>query len=79
MRQAVGEYYLASSFEKIFVQRTGFVGLTGIGVDRVFIKRFLDKYGIKPQIFAREVGCCWYSIGPQRDFIIPEMLIRMLN
>lgn len=51
---AVGEYYLASSFEKIFVQRTGFVGLTGIGVDRVFIKRFLDKYGIKPQIFARE-------------------------
>lgn len=51
-----------------------------MGVDRVFIKRFLDKYGIQPQIFAREVGCCWYLVGPRSHFTSPqsELLTRTL-
>lgn len=56
----MGEYYLASAFERIFLQRSGFVGLTGMGTERIFLKRFLDKYAIKPEIFAREV---WRHYG----------------
>lgn len=54
--QAVGEYYLASAFEKVLLQRSGYVGLTGIGAQQLFFRGFFDKYGIKPEVFAREVG-----------------------
>lgn len=55
-KQAVGEYFLASAFEKVLVQKTGYVGLTGSGGQKLFFRGFLDKYGIKPEVFAREVG-----------------------
>ncbi|CAN0260308.1 unnamed protein product, partial [Ectocarpus fasciculatus] len=51
---AVGEYFLASAFEKVLVQKTGYVGLTGSGGQKLFFRGFLDKYGIKPEVFARE-------------------------
>lgn len=54
--QAVGEYFLASAFEKILVQKSGYVGLTGAGAQSLFFKGFFDKYGIKPEVFSREVG-----------------------
>ena len=53
--QAVGEYFLASAFEKVVVQKSGYVGLTGIPQQKLFLRRFFDKYGIKPEVFAREV------------------------
>lgn len=52
----MGEYFLASAFEKVVVQKTGYVGLTGAGTQQVFLRGFLDKYGVKPEIFTREVG-----------------------
>lgn len=54
--QAVGEYFLASAFEKVLVQKSGYVGLTGAGAQSLFFRGFFDKYGIKPEIFSREVG-----------------------
>lgn len=54
--QAVGEYFLASAFEKVLVQKSGYVGLNGISQQKLFFRGFFDKYGIKPEIFAREVG-----------------------
>lgn len=56
VKQAVGEYYLASAFEKVLVQKSGYVGLTGTGDQKLFYRGFLDKYGIKPEVLAREVG-----------------------
>lgn len=53
--QAMGEYFLASAFEKVLLQRTGLVGLTGLGSQQLFFRGFLDKYGIKPELFVREV------------------------
>lgn len=66
--KAVGEYYLASAFEKIFIQPSGYVGLTGMGQDRVFLKRFIDRYGIKAEIFSREVGAYWCFGDPQSKY-----------
>lgn len=54
--QAVREYYLASAFEKVLLQRSGYVGLTGGGAQTLFMRGFFDKYGIKPEVFAREVS-----------------------
>lgn len=54
--QAVREYYLASAFEKVLLQRSGYVGLTGGGTQTLFMRGFFDKYGIKPEVFAREVS-----------------------
>eukprot|EP00904_Undaria_pinnatifida_P002385 jgi/Undpi1/12147/HiC_scaffold_5.g01823.m1 len=51
---AVREYYLASAFEKVLLQRSGYVGLTGAGMQTLFLRGFFDKYGIKPEVFARE-------------------------
>ncbi|CAM9556081.1 unnamed protein product [Ascophyllum nodosum] len=51
---AMGEYFIASSFEKIMMQKTGFVGLTGLGSQQLFFRGLFDKYGVKPEVFARE-------------------------
>lgn len=38
------------------MQKSGYVGLTGIPQQKLFFRGFFDKYGIKPEMFAREVG-----------------------
>src|SRR6266566_2994662 len=40
-------YYLATAFDTIFLQPSGDVGLTGIGVERVFLRGALDKLGVQ--------------------------------
>ncbi|CAM9890353.1 unnamed protein product, partial [Hapterophycus canaliculatus] len=50
----MGEYFLASAFEKVIVQKSGYVGMTGMGVQKPFFKGFQDKYGLKTEVFARE-------------------------
>lgn len=47
-------FYLASSFDSIFLQPTGSLGLTGILSESPFFKGTLDKLDIKPQLGARE-------------------------
>lgn len=59
--QAISEYFLASAFEKVLVQKTGYVGLTGIPQQKLFFRGFFDKYGIKPEMFAREVRVGTYN------------------
>jgi len=46
-------YYLATAFDTIFLQPSGDVGLTGIGVERVFLRGALDKLGVQMEIGAR--------------------------
>jgi protease-4 len=47
------QYYLATAFEKIWLQPSGDLGLTGIAVERVFLRGLLDKLGADFQVATR--------------------------
>lgn len=47
------EYYLASFFEKIYMQPHTNIGLTGIGIEVPFARPVLDKIGVYPEFYAR--------------------------
>jgi protease IV len=47
------QYYLATAFEKIWLQPSGDLGLTGIAVERVFLRGMLDKVGADFQVVKR--------------------------
>ena len=46
-------YYLATAFETIFMQPSGDLGLTGVALERVFLRGALDKLGITVDVGAR--------------------------
>ena len=47
------QYYLATAFEKVWLQPSGDLGLTGIAVERVFLRGLLDKVGADFQVAKR--------------------------
>ncbi|HXP21437.1 MAG TPA: signal peptide peptidase SppA [Streptosporangiaceae bacterium] len=46
-------YYLATAFETIYLQPSGDLGLTGLAVERVFLRGALDKLGVTFDVGAR--------------------------
>src|SRR5215467_10234227 len=46
-------YYLATAFDTIYLQPSGEVGLTGIAVERRFLRGTLDKLGVTMEVSAR--------------------------
>jgi len=46
-------YYLATAFETVYMQPSGDLGLTGISMERVFLRGSLDKLGISMEVGAR--------------------------
>jgi protease IV len=48
------QYYLATAFEKIWLQPSGDLGLTGIVVERLFLRDLLDKVGADFQVAKRQ-------------------------
>jgi protease IV len=46
-------YYLATAFDRIYLQPSGDVGLTGIGLEQWFYRGTMDKLGIEYQIGRR--------------------------
>ncbi len=50
----IGAYYLASSFDKIWMQPIGMVSMTGLSLEMPFAKDALDKIGANPQFLHRE-------------------------
>jgi protease-4 len=46
-------YYLATAFDTIFLQPSGDVGLTGLAVERAFLRGALDKLGVHLEVGAR--------------------------
>ncbi|MEV6985696.1 S49 family peptidase [Sphaerisporangium sp. NPDC051017] len=46
-------YYLASAFEKVYLQPSGDVGLTGVSLEQRFLKNALGKIGVEYQIGQR--------------------------
>jgi protease-4 len=51
---ALPGYYLASAFGKIWVQPSGTVGIAGIGTEEFFLKKFLDRFGLKASFVSRK-------------------------
>jgi protease IV len=47
------QYYLATAFQKIWLQPSGDVGLTGLAVERMFLRGTLDKLGADFQVAKR--------------------------
>lgn len=45
------EYYLASAFSKVQMQPRGNLHLFGLSTSQIFLKKSLDKYGIKAHVF----------------------------
>ncbi len=48
-----GAYYMATAFDKIYLQPSGDLNLIGIGYDSMFLKGTLDKLGIVPRMAQR--------------------------
>jgi protease-4 len=46
-------YYLATAFERIYLQPSGDVGLTGVSLEEPFFKDALDKVGVAPRFAKR--------------------------
>ena len=46
-------YYLATGFDKVYLQPSGTLGLTGIAVEQVFLRGTLEKLGIDVQSAQR--------------------------
>ncbi len=44
--QGNGPYYLATAFDRIYLQPSGSLGLTGVVVERLFFRSALDKAGV---------------------------------
>jgi protease-4 len=50
---ANASYYVASAFEKIYLQPSGDVGLTGLAYMTPFVRGTLDKLGVEPEMGQR--------------------------
>lgn len=47
------EYYLASFFDKIYMQPHTGIGLTGVNIEVPFMKNTLDKIGVRSEFYSR--------------------------
>jgi len=48
------QYYLATAFEKIWLQPSGDLGLTGIAIERVFLRGLLEKLDASFEVAKRQ-------------------------
>jgi protease-4 len=46
-------YYLATAFERVYLQPTGYLGVTGVALEEPFFRGALDKLGIAPRFGKR--------------------------
>ena len=51
--QGTDEYYLATAFDKIYMQPNADLGITGIGLEIPFIKDTLQKIGVEAEFYTR--------------------------
>ncbi len=50
----LGMYYLASSFDEIWMQPVGVVSIAGLNAEMPYFKDILERYGVKGQFFQRK-------------------------
>ncbi|BDA45901.1 Protease 4 [Coccomyxa sp. Obi] len=47
-------YYLASAFDKVYMQPSGLLSMSGLASSTPFLRRFFDSWKVKPHFVARE-------------------------
>ncbi|MBI1215522.1 MAG: signal peptide peptidase SppA [Alphaproteobacteria bacterium] len=57
----MGDYYLASAFDKIWVQPVGVVAITGVSTETPFVRGLLDKVGVEAQFSHKGI----YKSAPE--------------
>ena len=62
----LGNYYLAATFDRIFLLPSGEVSITGIFADQQFIRGSLDKLGVQPHFEGR------YEYKNARDYFMEK-------
>ncbi len=75
------QYYLATAFRKIWLQPSGDLGLTGLAVERVFMRGALDKLGAEFQVAKRHEFKSAAEQFTERGFSAParEETARMVQ
>lgn len=64
-------YYLASTFDNIWLQPVGSVSLTGVAIESPFGKSALDKLGVTADFMQREEYKSFMEMGMRDDFSPP--------
>ena len=57
----LGEYWLASAFNEIWLQPVGLLSLNGIRIEQPYIRDVLDEIGVEPEMVQRKS----YKTGPE--------------
>ncbi|RJR39506.1 MAG: signal peptide peptidase SppA [Desulfobacteraceae bacterium] len=65
-------YYLATAFDKIHLQPSGSVGLTGMGMKTPFVRELLDRIGIEPEMGARKEYKSAAYLLTQKEYTEPH-------
>ena len=81
MGSGLGQYYLASAFDKIFMQPIGSVNVSGLFIEIPYARALLDKIGIEPQIEARKEYKSVFSSVTDTEITKPvkEMMTALLK
>ena len=67
-----GAYYLATAFEKIYLQPSGDIGLTGLSTKTPFVRGLLEKIGVAPRLGHRkEYKSAAYTLT-QKEYTEPH-------
>ncbi len=74
-------YYLASSFEELWLQPSGDMDITGFQLESPFIRGLLDRYGAKPRIAQREEykGAADFLTGSEMSEPVKENLQQLVD
>ncbi|HUC59187.1 MAG TPA: signal peptide peptidase SppA [Streptosporangiaceae bacterium] len=64
-------YYLATAFETVYLQPSGDLGLTGLAVERLFLRGSLDKLGVSFEVGARHEFKSAAEQITEREFSAP--------
>ncbi|HYI72912.1 MAG TPA: signal peptide peptidase SppA [Skermanella sp.] len=65
-------YYIASAFDRIWLQPVGLVGLTGLGASVPFARGALDELGVKPELRHREEYKSFMNTFTEHGFTEPH-------
>ncbi len=68
MGSGLGPYYLATAFDRIYLQPSGDLGLAGLRSEVPFLAGTFDLLGVKPQLDNRKEYKSMKDIFTERDF-----------
>lgn len=77
----LGTYYIATAFDKIWMQPMGMVGIMGMNVEAPFFREALDKIGVEPQFIKRKEYKSAYESFTDSKISEPnrEMMTKLLG